>query len=42
MSNRQLDTKRVMKALRASDNAKNQWFKDYWFDVATKICQKYA
>lgn len=42
MSDRELDSKRVMKALRASENAKSQWFKDYWYEVATKLCEKYA
>lgn len=42
MTGRELDSKRVVKALRASQNAKSQWFKDYWYGVATKICEKYA
>jgi hypothetical protein len=42
MLERKLDSQRVMNALRASENAKNQWFKDYWYGVATKISQKYT
>jgi hypothetical protein len=33
LANRQ----RVINALRASKNAKNQWVKDYWYGVAIKI-----
>jgi hypothetical protein len=42
MFDRKLDSQRIINALRASENAKNQWFKDYWYGVATKISQKYA
>lgn len=42
MLEHKIDSDRVINALRASEAAKNQWFKDYWYDVATKICQKYA
>jgi len=42
MYNRKLDSQRVINALRASENAKNQWFKDYWYGVASKLCKKYT
>jgi hypothetical protein len=42
ISDRKLDSMRIINALRASENANNQWFKDYWCGVATKISQKYA
>jgi hypothetical protein len=42
MFDRKLDSQRIINALRASENAKNPWFKDYWYGVATKISQKYA
>jgi hypothetical protein len=42
MSDRKLDSYRIINALRASEDAKNQWFKDYWYGVAVKLSKKYA
>lgn len=42
MFNNVVDNKRIVNVLHASREAKNQWFKDYWYNVALKIAEKYT